>query len=364
MIILRTPSLRAAVATGLLSVLCVSVAGCGPKPGTASQPVQERQNLVYGRSSSGLPLTEDVYSPKKRTKPAPVVIVIHGGGFTSGDKQGTAAYAAALAAVGFVAVNVNYSLTSPGYPEQVKEIQHAIKWNVARAGEIGGDPHRVGILGFSAGGYLGAMASLLNNEQQAQRVDAVVTLSAPLDLPALDQLLRARLAACGYRSYCRKMPHLPALSAFGTLFRFLGCPTGKCSSKLISEASPSSHVTARAPAFLMFNSTDELIPSRQPTEMANALRLAGAPAQVVSVPGTAHAAGYVPQVSPAILKFLRQRLGGSSRLQIGEDPSSPSGDLTLLVVICALIVAGSLALILLAVRRGKPDNDRPVRASR
>ncbi|MGH2865257.1 MAG: alpha/beta hydrolase [Solirubrobacteraceae bacterium] len=326
--------------------------------------MRERQNLVYGRSNNGRPLTEDVYSPKQRTKPAPLVIVIHGGGFTSGDKRGTAAYAAALAAVGFVAVNVNYSLTSPGYPEQVKEIQRAIKWNLARAGELGGDPYRVAILGFSAGGYLGAMASLLNNEQQAERVDAVVTLSAPLDLPALDQLLHARLAACGYRSYCQKMPHVPALSAFGTLFRFLGCPTGKCSSQLISDASPSSHVTARAPAFLMFNSTDELIPSSQPTDMANLLRLAGVPAKVVSVPGTAHAAGYVPQASPAILKFLRQRLGAPSRLQTGGDPPSPSGHMTLLVVICALLAAGSLALILLAVRRGKPNSDRPVGASR
>ncbi len=366
MIVLRRLSLRTAVATGLLSVLCVGLAGCGPTPGTASQPVQVQQNLVYGRSNGGQPLTEDVYSPKKRTKPAPLVFVIHGGGFTSGDKQGTAAYAAALAAAGFVTINLNYSLTSPGYPEQVKEIQRAIQWNVARARKVEGDPRRVGILGFSAGGYLGAMASLLDNEQQhAPRVDAVATLSAPLDLPALDQLLRARLAACGYRSFCPQMPHMPPLGAFGTLFRFLGCPTGKCSSRLISEASPSSHVTARAPAFLLFNSTDELIPSSQPTDMANALRGSGAPVKVVSIAGTAHAAGYVSQVSPAILKFLRKRLGVSTlRVQTGADPSAPSGGITLLVICCALIVAGSLALVLLAVRRRRRDGDRHATASR
>lgn len=365
MIILKRLSLRTVAATGLLIVLCVVLAGCGPTPGTASQPVKEQQNLVYGHSESGQPLTEDVYSPKERTKPAPLVFVIHGGGFTSGDKQGTAAYAAALAAAGFVTVNVNYSLASPGYPEQVKEIQRAIRWNIARAAKVGGDPHRVGILGFSAGGYLAAMASLLNNEQRTPRVDAVVTLSAPLDLPALDQLLHERLAACGYRSYCPQMPHMPALSAFGTLFRFLGCPTGKCSSQLISQASPSSHVTARAPAFLMFNSTDELIPRGQPGDMAGVLARAGVSASVVSLPGTAHAAGYVSQVSPAILKFLRKRLGVSpSRLQRGEDPPLPSGGLTLLVLCCALIVAGSLALILVAVRRGRPDGGRPVGASR
>ncbi|MGH2878668.1 MAG: alpha/beta hydrolase [Solirubrobacteraceae bacterium] len=353
-------SLRGAVAACLLCAVCAFAVGCGPKPGTASQPVRERQNLVYGRSSGGQALTEDVYSPNRRTKPAPLLIALHGGGFTGGDKQGTAGYAAALAAAGFVTINVNYSLTSPGYPEQVKEIQRAIRWNVARAGEVGGDPHRVGVLGFSAGGYLGAMAALLDDEHSTPPVDAVVTLSAPLDLPALDRLLRARLAACGSRPSCSKMPHMPPLSAFGTLYRFLGCPTGNCSPSLIREASPSNQVTAHAPAFLMLNSTDELIPVSQPGDMADALRVFGVPAQVVIVPGAAHAAGYVPRVSPAILKFLRQRLGSSSPRLSGGDPPSPSGDLTLLLVCCALIFATSLALILAAARRRRPDGGPPV----
>lgn len=336
---------------GAIGAIC---AGCGSGPSKASIPTTVHANVTYGRSTTGTRLAEDVYSANDRTGSAPMIIVIHGGGFTSGDKQGISQYARALASVGFVVAGINYTLVSPhhaGYPEQVNEVRRAIRWNVANARRFGANPDRIGLLGFSAGGYLAAMAGLLDSGSPGRPVRAVVTLSAPLDLPAIDQLLRARLAACGYRPSCPQLPHAPRLSAFGTMFAFLGCPTGKCSSKLIREASPSSHVTAKAPPFLIFNSADELIPESQATDMGSLLRRAGAPEQVVIVPGTRHATGYAPEVSATILKFLSRELGFAPLRRFGDGKTASSEGQALLVTVCAIIACGSVLVVGIGVRR-------------
>jgi acetyl esterase/lipase len=318
------------------------------------------RGVVYGRSSQGSHLAGDVYIPAAETKPAPVVIIVHGGGFTSGGRQTEAPYAQALAAVGFVTFNVDYSLVSPGsrgYPRQVQEIQHAIQWTAGHASQFGGDPHRLALVGFSAGAYLSAMAGLLESGLPGRPVKAVVTLSAPLDLPPLYQLLRARLTACGTQTSCPRIPQAPPLSAFGTLFDFLGCPAGKCSEQLLHTASPSSHVTATAPAFLILNSANEVVPQSQATDMGSLLRDAGVPERVVIVPGNGHGAAILPVVSLAIAKFLGRQLGlpgvGNPPLASYSTPRLPSSGsgLTALVAGCGIAATGGLVLTLLALRK-------------
>lgn len=355
MIPLGRRALRAWLAAGLLAVIS---AGSACAASAAANPDQVHPNVVYGTSPAKAPLRADVYTPAARTGPAPVLVIVHGGGFDSGDKAGESQYSAAMASVGFVTVNVNYTLSTPGsagYPDQVREIRQAIGWTIAHAGEYGGDPHRLALVGFSAGGYLAAMGGLLDSGLPGRPIKAVVTLSAPLDLPAIVRLLHARVAACGYRTSCPQLPLAPRLSAFGTLFDFLGCPQGNCSDALVHDASPSSHVTAAAPDFLIYNSTDELMPRGQATDMGNALRAAGVPAQVVIVPGSEHGEGYLPEVAGNIEKYLAAKLGIQvSRLVVIHAPSSSArsaGFPALLVACCALAAAGSFGLIVFAVRR-------------
>jgi acetyl esterase/lipase len=355
-IAIRRFALRAGAVTGALAAV---FAACPGWASAASTPERLHQNVVYAQAAHGRPLTADVYSPTAEAGPAPVVIMIHGGGFTDGDKKGTDQYAAAMASVGFVTVNVNYTLAKPGhsgYLEQVQEIQHAVQWSIAHASQFGGDPHRLALVGFSAGGYLAAMAGPLASGLPGRPVKAVVTLSAPLDLPALDQLFRTRLAECGYQPTCPQLPQSPQLPAFRSLFGYLGCPAGNCSARLIRSASPSSHVGAKDPAFLMFNSADELIPRSQPTDMAKLLRAARVPEQVVIVHGNRHGESYLPDVSATVLKFLGQQLG-LPRVQ--QDPSIPappsSKSPTVLIVCCVLVVAAGVGVVLLAARRRMRD---------
>lgn len=345
---------RAWVVAGLLAV--VSACSAGAATAASTVPVRAHQNVVYGQSTQGLPVTADIFSPTADKRPAPVVIVIHGGAWDTGDKQGTDPYAEALASTGFLTLSVNYTLSTPshpGYPDQVQEIQRAIQWSIANASRYGGDPQRIALVGFSAGAYLAAQAGLLDSGLPGRPIKAVVTLSAPLDFVSIDQLIRARVAVCGYRPTCSQLPQDPAPSAFATLFDFLGCPTGHCSAQMLKQASPSSHVTAKAPAFQIFNSSDELIPQSQATEMGNVLRAAGVPEQVTIIPGSQHGETYLPTVSPAISKFLGQELG-LPQVALAAPSSTAarsSGAMTILLVCCALVVVGSLGVILLAIRR-------------
>jgi acetyl esterase/lipase len=102
----------------------------------------------------------------------------------------------------------------------------------------------------------------------------------------------------------------------------------------------------------MFNSAHELVPASQPADMGKALRAAGVPEQVVIVPGSQHGASYVSQESPTLIKFLGRYLTPSRVRLVATGKSAPSSGTPLwLIILCAVVAAGSLAAALLATRR-------------
>ena len=103
----------------------------------------------------------DVYSPKRAAAGAaayPVVLFIHGGSWTSGNKNFYSFVGRRLAKQGVVAVVINYRL-APGVhvPEQAADCARALAWTVQHIGQYGGDPQRVFVMGHSAGGGLAAL---------------------------------------------------------------------------------------------------------------------------------------------------------------------------------------------------------------
>ncbi|MFD2721037.1 alpha/beta hydrolase [Hymenobacter monticola] len=103
----------------------------------------------------------DVYSPKKPASAAagyPVVLFIHGGSWTSGNKNIYTFIGRRLAKQGVVAVIINYRLAPPVHvPEQAADCARALAWTVANISRYGGDPARVFVMGHSAGGGLAAL---------------------------------------------------------------------------------------------------------------------------------------------------------------------------------------------------------------
>src|SRR5580692_10924139 len=157
----------------------------------AIAPTQDA--LVYGEAS-GEKLTMDYYAPAG-SGPHPIVIIIHGGGFIGGtSKNGSEAYCADfLAPAGYAVFSINYRLAPKyPYPAMVEDVQRAIRYIRHNAKTWKADPHRIALVGGSAGGYLSNMVGILQSpgiagskdpvDRTSARVQAVVTLFGPSDL--------------------------------------------------------------------------------------------------------------------------------------------------------------------------------------
>ncbi|MGQ7944653.1 alpha/beta hydrolase fold domain-containing protein [Flavobacterium sp. WC2509] len=104
----------------------------------------------------------DVFSPKKSGK-YPALIMVHGGGWRSGNKTLQIPMAQKLAAKGIVTVCVEYQLLLEAkYPAAVFNIKSAVRWMRANAEKYNIDPNKIAISGCSAGGQLAMLVGLTN----------------------------------------------------------------------------------------------------------------------------------------------------------------------------------------------------------
>lgn len=114
----------------------------------------------------------DIYLPKnaKSTKPLPVVVFIHGGGWSGGDRKGYMAPATQLAASGnYAAISVGYRMSSEGeMAEPNLRLQSGHPLDRAHAKELNIDTDRIGATGNSAGGHLVTMLGLTADNKELE----------------------------------------------------------------------------------------------------------------------------------------------------------------------------------------------------
>ncbi|WP_240935679.1 alpha/beta hydrolase [Hymenobacter sp. HDW8] len=141
---------------------------------TLAQPafpstIQARRNLTYC-TVGGRPLQLDIFYPKaKRSQGYPAVLLIHGGGWSSGDRSHHAPMAQQLAAKGYVTVTVEYRLSPEArYPAAVTDLKAAVRWLRTQAGTYPIDTTRIAVWGFSAGGQMAALLGTTNGDAQLE----------------------------------------------------------------------------------------------------------------------------------------------------------------------------------------------------
>ncbi|MDN5896023.1 MAG: alpha/beta hydrolase [Nocardioides sp.] len=142
------------------------------------------RNITY--SDAGRRGMLDIYRPRGRQlDKAPVLLQVHGGAWTVGDKQQQGLpLIAEMTAKGWVCVSINYRLSPRNaFPAHIVDVKRAIAWIRENITDYGGDPDYIAITGGSAGGHLTALAALTPNDPAYQpgfeEADTSVQVAVP-----------------------------------------------------------------------------------------------------------------------------------------------------------------------------------------
>ena len=134
----------------------------------------------------------DVFTPEEKAGPRPIFIFVHGGGFVGGDKRHPGSpyndnVALWAARSGLVGVNITYRFAPDFvFPCGSEDLAAAVAWAREHAGEIGGDPERIFLLGTSAGAV--HVANFVAHDQfrsDWRGVAGAIMLSGVYDLESL-----------------------------------------------------------------------------------------------------------------------------------------------------------------------------------
>ncbi len=116
--------------------------------------------------------------------PFPAVIDLHGGAWNKGDLSGCQDRDEVLVEAGFAVAALDFRQAGDGYPTTLIDINYAVRWLKAHAGEYGIDPGRVGLSGQSSGGHLAMLAAMRPSDPRYGEI------ALDAGLPAVDASVR------------------------------------------------------------------------------------------------------------------------------------------------------------------------------
>jgi acetyl esterase/lipase len=274
--------MRMIIAAALLALVPALAAAQAPR-----HPPVER-NVIYGMVS-GAALLLDVYRPAKANGYG--VVFVAGSGFQAAPEYGARPiketqvdlWGPPLLAAGYTVFAVNHrGAPRFHYPAAIEDVQRAIRFVRAHAKDYGIDAAHLGGLGGSSGGNLIGLAAFRAATGVAADADPVNR--EPATLQAV--VLRAAV------SDLRSMP-----TAEGAYFvvSYMEMPPGDSAPvrAAYEAASPVTQAGPHAPPTLLIHGdADALVPYAQSVAVEAALRKAGVPTKLLTVPGGVHGADF------------------------------------------------------------------------
>ncbi len=210
--------------------------------------ISEQKNIRYYKPANRY-LELDAFFPKQNkgySKKIPAIIIIHGGGWRSGNKSQHHSLAFNLATKGYACFTPEYRLSTEAlYPAAVKDIKAAIKWVKTNAVKFNVDTNRIAVLGFSAGGQLAAFVGTTIGNQKFEPVFAAKASSKVHAIVDIDGTLSFVHPESGEGNDSKK------ISAATYWFGF---PKAE-NPELWKEASPLTYAGASTPPTLFINSS-------------------------------------------------------------------------------------------------------------
>ncbi len=272
-------ALRRALLVPVVAIVC---------SGAAFSQDGLKKDIVYGEAGDEK-LLLDAHVPEA-AGPFPVVILVHGGGWGSGGKDGDITpLMEPLSAASITWFSINYRLAPKHrWPACFDDIRTAVRWVKAHAAEYKGDAGRIALVGYSAGGQLACLAAVTGGGDI--RVQAVVALAAPTDLPE-DVARRGGLS--------------------GSLQELLG---GGETAGLLADMSPVHHLKPGLPPFLLIHGTADKSVMHSQSENLR-VKLAGhqVPGELLTIQGAPHRLSewekFDPTYKNRMIVWLKTTLG-------------------------------------------------------
>jgi len=258
--------------------------------------VEAFKNVEY-KNINGRSLQMDFYRPKEMTKPAPLLVFIHGGGWSGGDRADYLVYLTHFAGLGYVTATVSYRFVKEApYPACVNDIMDAVHFIFQNGEKYNYDPDRICLIGGSAGSHLAMLAAYGWKKQvspsdtiqqvvEKHKIKAVVEIYGPTDFTT---------------EYARNHPTITGFMAHS----YQEAP------QLYVEASPITYVTKDSPTTLILHGTrDMLVPISQAELLKHKMDSLGVVNVYCPVPGWPHTMDIVQRVNNYTKKVMGDFFG-------------------------------------------------------
>jgi len=244
----------------------------GPVKFDSSKVKNHKLDVQYGTLPEQL---LDVYLPESGTKPYPVLIYVHGGGWTMGTKtEGFVDGVIGLIDHGYAVISVDYRLASRTvhFPQFIFDVKTAVRWARAHAEEYGFDPDRFAMAGDSAGGHITLMLGYTAGHPEyageeygwpgvSDKLQAICSMYGP---STLAEPTTRFFRESGVKRIRREDPN--ARTHYDFVF-------GTDNIDLLKLTSPLSFVTKDIPPTLLLHGVqDGVVPYQQSTILADRIR--------------------------------------------------------------------------------------------
>ncbi len=235
------------------------------------------------------------------------MLIVHGGGWMAGDKLTDIVPVFAPFATNFTWFTINYRLAPTNrWPACYEDVQTAIRWVKAHAAEYKGDPDRIALLGYSAGGHLVTLAGTRSGQKTFlqklhlskktdEAVQAVAAFAPPTDLVA-DNIRRGGLSI-----------------SMRNLFNCDSTNITDSVRAVLKKNSPLTYVQPGLPPFLLINgSADKTVPVGQTEVFHQALLAAKVDSTLLVIPEGQHRINdwkkFTPDWQAQLVKWLEEKL--------------------------------------------------------
>lgn len=249
---------------------------------------------------AGREIHVDVYESTGVVNHRTAVLVIHPGGWASGDRKMLGPQCEALARHGFTAVAVEYRLTPEApWPAQLVDVKTAIRWTRSHAGDLEIDADKVVLQGHSAGAHLALMAAAtfdsgaldpsFESEGPTGPIAAVVAYYPPTLFDPMRSMpdMSAGLSADVLAALWGPDGSLPAAMLLG----------GAATAESAAAASPLNYFAKLPPTVLFHGTADSLVATIGSVNLYESLSSVGIPSELHLMCGVDHAFDFTPSLS-------------------------------------------------------------------